>query len=102
MVVARIPNDWKPRAAQRPLWNYLEKGGTRAIEIAHRRWGKDDVALHRAAVAAMERPATYWHALPEYEQGRRSLWTAVNPHTGKRRIDEAFPEIIRAGKDEQP
>ena len=101
MVVARIPNNWKPRESQRPLWNYLEKGGTRAIEIAHRRWGKDDVALHRAAVAAMTRPATYWHALPEYEQGRRSLWTAVNPHTGRRRIDEAFPEIIRAGKDEQ-
>jgi phage terminase large subunit len=101
MVTARIPNNWKPRASQRPLWDYLEGGGTRAIELAHRRWGKDDVALHRCAVAALERPATYWHCLPEYEQGRRSLWTAVNARTGKRRIDEAFPEIIRAGKDEQ-
>ena len=97
----RIPNNWEPRKAQRPLWDYLERGGKRAIEIAHRRWGKDDVALHRAAVAAIERPATYWHCLPEYEQARKAIWNAVNPHTGQRRIDEAFPEAIRSGKDEQ-
>lgn len=97
----QIPNNWQPRPYQRPFWDYLEKGGKRAIEIAHRRWGKDDVLLHRTAVAALERPATYWHCLPEYEQARKAIWNAVNPHTGKRRIDEAFPEEIRAGKDEQ-
>ena len=32
--------------------------------------------------------------LPEFLQGRRAIWTAVNPHTGKRRIDEAFPDAI--------
>src|SRR5262249_40286409 len=63
---------------------------------AHRRWGKDDVALHWAAVAAMQRPASYWHMLPNYSQARKAIWTAVNPHTGKRRIDEAFPNSIRA------
>ena len=97
----RIPNNWTPRKSQRPLWDYLERGGKRAIEVAHRRWGKDDVALHRAAVAAIERPATYWHCLPEYEQARKAIWNAVNPHTGQRRIDEAFPDSIREGKDEQ-
>lgn len=50
---------------------------------------------------AFKRPASYWHCLPEYEQARKALWTAVNPHTGKRRIDEAFPPEIRATKDEQ-
>lgn len=79
----------------------MEKGGLRAIEIAHRRWGKDDVLLHRTAVAALERTGTYWHCLPEYEQARKAIWNAVNPHTGKRRIDEAFPPEIRENKDEQ-
>ena len=51
--------------------------------------------LHRAAVAAFERPATYWHCLPEYAQARKAIWTAVNSHTGKRRIDEAFPHELR-------
>ena len=97
----RLPNGWNPRAYQRPLWDYLEKGGTRAIEIAHRRWGKDDLLLHWTAIAAHERVASYWHCLPEYAQARRALWTAVNPHTGKRRIDEAFPHELRDSTNEQ-
>ncbi len=98
----RLPaNGWVPRAYQRKLWDYLEGGGKRAIAICHRRWGKDDVALHWTAVAAMQRPGTYWHMLPEYEQGRRAIWTAINPHTGKRRIDEAFPVEIRRNTNEQ-
>lgn len=96
-----LPNGWAPRDYQRPLWDYLENGGDRAIEIAHRRWGKDDLVLHRTAIAAHERVASYWHCLPEYEQARKAIWTAVNPHTGKRRIDEAFPAAVRESKDEQ-
>ena len=37
----------------------------------------------------------YWHMLPEYNQARKVIWGAVNPKTGKKRIDEAFPESIR-------
>lgn len=95
MPAIELPNGWNPRWYQRNLWDYLEGGGKRAIEIAHRRWGKDDVILHRTAIAAHERPATYWHCLPEYAQARKAIWAAVNPHTGKRRIDEAFPDEIR-------
>ena len=29
-------------------------------------------------------------------QARKAVWDAVNPHTGKRRIDEAFPRGLRA------
>lgn len=96
-----LPNGWKPRRYQEPLWNYLEQGGKRAIEIAHRRWGKDDLILHRTAVAMFERTASYWHMLPEFAQARRALWTAVNSHTGKRRIDEAFPQELRDSTNEQ-
>lgn len=92
---------WRPRKHQLPLWGFLEHGGKRAIEIAHRRWGKDDVALHRAACAAMERVGGIWHMLPEYSQARKAIWTAVNPQTGRRRIDEAFPPIIRANTNDQ-
>jgi hypothetical protein len=65
------------------------------IEIAHRRWGKDEIALNVTRQLAWERPASYWHCLPEYSQARKAIWAAVNPHTGKRRIDEAFPHEIR-------
>lgn len=101
MATIELPNGWKPRKYQYPLWSYLQGGGKRAIEIAHRRWGKDDLILHRTAVAMFERPASYWHMLPEFAQARRALWTAVNSHTGKRRIDEAFPQELRDSTNEQ-
>lgn len=81
-----------------PSWAYLEAGGKRLVEVWHRRAGKDDIALHWTAKAAMIKPGNYWHMLPEYSHGRRALWEAVNPHTGKKRIDEAFPLEIRKGK----
>jgi phage terminase large subunit len=92
---------WKPRPYQQPLWDFLEKGGRRAIAICHRRRGKDDVALHWSAVSAMQRPSMLWHMLPEAAQARKAIWLAVNPHTGKRRIDEAFPQAIRDTTNEQ-
>jgi hypothetical protein len=92
MIDITLPhNKWTPRPHQMALWQYLQAGGKRAVAIWHRRAGKDEVALHHTAVAAVKRPASYWHCLPEFEQARKSIWSAVNAHTGKRRIEEAFP-----------
>ena len=91
----RLPNNWQPRGYQLPAWTYLENGGRHAELIWHRRAGKDEICLHRTACAAFERVAGYWHMLPEYSQARKAIWDAVNPHTGKRRIDEAFPLELR-------
>lgn len=101
MTEISLPNNWRPRNYQRGLWNYLERGGKRAVAVCHRRWGKDDLALHWTAVAAHEKIGTYWHMLPEYAQARRAIWEAVNPHTGIRRIDEAFPKEVRESTQEQ-
>lgn len=90
-----LPHQWRPRSYQKPLWRYLEGGGKRAIAVWHRRSGKDAVALHHIAVAAHMRVANYWHLLPEQAQARKAIWTAVDAHTGKRRIDEAFPLALR-------
>ena len=95
---------WRPRRYQIPLWRHMERGGRggkRAIAVWHRRAGKDELALHAAACSAMERPATYWHMLPEAAQARKAIWQAVNPHTGVRRIDEAFPHALRETTREQ-
>ena len=91
-----LPHNWRPRDYQLGLWQYLWNGGREALEVAHRRWGKDDVALHWTAVAAKQRVGVYWHMLPQAAQARKAIWDAVNPHTGKRRIDEAFPREIRS------
>lgn len=91
----QLPNNWKPRDYQMAAWKYLEGGGKHSELIWHRRAGKDELFLNWAAVAAFQRVAGYWHMLPEYSQARKAIWDAVNPHTGKRRIDEAFPKEIR-------
>src|SRR5262245_56737305 len=88
-------NGWRPRPHQRALWKFLATGGMRAMAVWHRRAGKDEVCLHHTACSAFERVGNYWHCLPEFVQGRKAIWTAINAHTGRRRIDEAFPEAIR-------
>lgn len=90
-----LPYQWSPRDYQRVVWDYLEDGGKRAVLRWHRRAGKDDVFLHWTAFAAHERIGTYWYMLPEYGQARKAMWDAINPKTGRRRIDDAFPLEIR-------
>lgn len=101
MAKITLPNNWTPRPYQLPTWSYLENGGKRAVEVWHRRAGKDEVALHWTAVDAIQNPGNYWHMMPEYAHGRRAIWDAVNPHTGKKRIDEAFPPEIRVKTNQQ-
>ncbi len=99
--LVKLPNNWEPRYDQMPLWTYMENGGTRAVEVAHRRWGKDDVALHLTSCKTQERIGNYWHMLPQYGQARKAVWDAINPRTGKKRIDEAFPRDMRRKTREQ-
>lgn len=91
-----LPYQWHARPYQVKLWDYLRRGGKRAVAVWHRRAGKDELCLHHTACAAFERVGNYGHMLPKYSQARKAIWNAVNAHTGKRRIDEAFPMAIRA------
>lgn len=84
-----------------PVWSALENGTTRVALAAHRRWGKDEISLHWAAVSAMTRVGSYWHMLPQANQARKAIFDAINPHTGRRRIDDAFPHEIRDTTREQ-
>jgi len=98
----QLPNKWSPRDYQQPLWDYLSKEeknpkmGKRATVSWHRRSGKDAVMLNHNACAAFERIGNYWYMLPEYGQCRKAIWDAVDPASGKKRIDLAFPEELRA------
>lgn len=97
MPTIQLPaNGWRPRPYQQPAWNAWERGIKRQLLIWHRRAGKDELNLNQHAVATHERIGTYWHMLPEYAQARKAIWDAVNPMSGKRRIDEAFPMELRA------
>ncbi|MEZ5781830.1 MAG: hypothetical protein R3D70_09395 [Rhizobiaceae bacterium] len=95
MGAIELPHQWAPRHYQQSAWDSWLGGCNRQLLVWHRRAGKDDINLRQHAVAAFNRVGTYWHMLPEYAQARKAIWDAVNPRTGRRRIDEAFPPIIR-------
>jgi phage terminase large subunit len=92
---------WKPRPYQFNAWDALQSGKKRLALAWHRRSGKDELALHWTAVSSVERIGPYWHMLPMASQARKAIWDAVNPHTGRRRIDEAFPLAMRASTRDQ-
>lgn len=96
----QIPNHWKPRDYQVPLWQYMENGGKRAVCVWHRRAGKDSVALNWTARAAFSRVGTYWHMLPTQRQGRRVVWEGLD-REGRRMIDQAFPPELRSSTQDQ-
>lgn len=97
----RIPaNGWRPRKYQEEAWNAWERGCKRQLLFWHRRAGKDEIDLQKHAVSAVRRPGTYWHMLPQAAQARKAIWNAVNPHSGKRRLFEAFPEALIANMND--
>ena len=89
---------WELRAYQKPLWKALVHDQQNICATWHRRGGKDEVLLNALAVKAMQRPASYAYMFPEISHARRAMWQSVNPHTGMRRILEAFPREIMAGE----
>ncbi|MDP3740314.1 MAG: hypothetical protein Q8R02_23205 [Hyphomonadaceae bacterium] len=97
----RLPNNWRPRGYQMPFWSAMEGGCKRAMHVWHRRAGKDDADMHWTACASHQRPGVYWHMLPQANQARKAVWDAINPHSGKKRIDEAFPLELRASTRKQ-
>lgn len=75
--------------------------GKNIAACMHRRAGKDEVLLNALLVQAMRKPASYAYMFPETAHAKRSLWNAVNPHTGKRRILETFiPEVLAKSPNE--
>lgn len=90
----RIPHGWTARDYQWPLWEYLEKGGTRAVAVWHRRAGKDLFAINRIAKCMVDRPGLYWHCFPTYNQGRKIAWDGFTK--AGRKFRDAFPAQLVA------
>jgi hypothetical protein len=97
-----LPNDWRARPHQRGLFDYMFGGeglaGKRAVEVWHRRAGKDSASLNLAAIAAHQRVGTIWHMLPTLNHARKVIWEGIDKY-GRRMIDQAFPKQLRESKN---
>ena len=91
-----LPNNFTARPYQRELMSYLDRGGTRAVAVWHRRAGKDLVSAHQLAKAAFQRVGLYWHMLPTQRQGRKVVWDAITSK-GEKLLDHVFPPAVRDG-----
>lgn len=89
--------NWRPRPHQESIWADMEAEIPNILLVAHRRWGKDELGINDCARRAAMKPANYFYCLPEQEHARRAIWSAINPHTGKRRMEETFPAGFRIG-----
>ena len=91
-----IPNKWECRLHQEGRETFHDK---RAICFAHRRWGKDSVAVNLMAMSAMLWPANYAYCFPLQVQARAALWTNFDRRRGGNVLDLAFPPEIRRRTD---
>ncbi len=96
-----LPNNWTARAYQRPLMQaFLVDEFKRGVCPWHRRAGKDASTLNLTAVQSQRKIATYWHMLPTAIQARHVVWDAIDPRTGVKLIDQAFPKEMREGTNQ--
>jgi phage terminase large subunit len=83
----------------------VQRKKKKAIAVWHRRAGKDETLMK--AFRDMSNPreggrvGTYWHCLPQYEQGRKALWDGVDPRSGKTRVERIFPKEAGFVHDQQ-
>lgn len=90
-----LPHNWTPRNYQMRAWQYMQgpEEGKRAVEVWHRRAGKDLFAINLVATKVPERVGTYWHLLPTYKQGRGIVWNGFT-RDGRAFLDHFPPDMV--------
>jgi len=91
-----LPHRYTPRPYQQALWNHFVPNAERkrAVVIAHRRWGKDLLALNLAVTLSQIRVGTYWHCLPFARQSRAVVWNGIDSNNNIRLLDHIPEEIV--------
>lgn len=109
MARVSVPYNWSPRSYQEPLWDALERGNKkRAVQVWHRRTGKDLTDIHWCATQAFKRKGLYWHLFPTFSQGRKVIWNGLDndgrpfldafpPVTWRRKLDDEMTLWLKGG-----
>lgn len=92
-----LPYGFEPRPYQVNILRALDQGCKRAVQVWHRRSGKEKTDV--AAVMGrkmLERVGSYYYVFPELTQGRKILWDGMD-RDGMRFIDH-FPRSLMQGE----
>lgn len=90
-----------PRRYQHEVFRQRELGIKELLLCWARRGGKDFTSLDVVAIESFKVVANYWYALPQQNQVRKAVWSAVNPHYGIRQLDMHFPKELVKNRKEQ-
>jgi phage terminase large subunit len=93
-----LPHLWRPREYQVGAWNHFFPNASekRAVITAHRRWGKDLLALNLITCLAHQTMATYWHLFPFFTQGRGVIWNGIDKNNGRAFMDYIPKHLIES------
>lgn len=82
-----------PLQHQRPVLDYLMKGGRWAVLVWHRRSGKDLTLWNYMWAAAQKRVGLYFYFYPEYAQAKKAVWYGMD-EDGVRFLDYIPTELV--------
>lgn len=92
-----VPYNFTPRPYQLPILRAMDQGCKRAVQVWHRRAGKEKTDLAGIVSKKMlERVGAYYYVFPEFAQGRKVIWDGAD-RDGFRFIDH-FPKELLDGK----
>ena len=77
----------------------MDSGYKRACCVWHRRSGKSKTLLNFTIKKAFERVGVYYHAFPEYGQGRKILWDGIDKDGFK--VMDHIPQALRKATNKQ-
>lgn len=92
-----IPHNYVPRSYQMPFLRAMDSGKKRACLVWHRRSGKTKTLLNFTVKKAFQRVGAYYHAFPEYGQGRKIVWDGIDKDGFK--VLDHIPKEIRASEN---
>jgi len=90
-----MPHLFDPREYQIPLMGAMDDGFLRAVQVWHRRSGKEKTDLNIMAKKMCERVGSYFYVFPEFAQGRKVLWDGADKD-GLRFLDHFPTELLAA------
>jgi hypothetical protein len=90
-----IPHNFNPRSYQLPFLRAMDSGKNRACLVWHRRSGKTKTLLNFTIKKAFQRVGAYYHAFPEYGQGRKIIWDGIDKD-GFRVLDHIPREVRKS------
>ena len=88
-----IPYKFIPRPYQLPVLKAMDSGYLRAVQVWHRKSGKEKTDWNIIIKKAHERVGNYWYIFPKLTQARKVIWEGID-QDGVKFLDHIPKELL--------